>query len=117
MTATAVRQLLVGVSSYEDAALKLPAGTARNVEELREALTASQHPHDEPSSRAPQACRVLEPGDASQVPDEVAAAAQEQPSLVVYWTGHAAITQEDGVRLALPHSRVNDLSTWMPAES
>lgn len=116
MTATAVRQLLVGVSSYEDAALELPAGTARNVEELREALTASQHPHNEPSSRAPQACRVLEPGDASQVLDEVAAAAQEQPSLVVYWTGHAAITQEDGVRLALPHSRVNDLSTWMPAE-
>ncbi|QTD95747.1 hypothetical protein [Streptomyces cyanogenus] len=116
MTATAVRHLLVGVSSYEDAALELPAGTAHNVAQLREALTASQHHHDDASSMAPRACRVLEPGDASQVLDEVAAVAQEQPSLVVYWTGHAAITPEDGVCLALPHSRVDDLSTWMPAD-
>lgn len=112
MTAAQVRHLLLGITSYEDSTLGLPAGTTHNVRTLYDVLT------DPAAGGVPrELCQVLEPGDHPDLLGEVARVAEQQPALVVYWTGQAAFAPDGGLCLAVPGSRAHDLATWMPASA
>ncbi|MEU1268514.1 hypothetical protein [Streptomyces sp. NPDC005799] len=110
MMAGATRALLVGAGSSSQSALRLPPGTDRNVSALREALTDPLV-----GGLAPDLCQTVQAAGGDSVLRHMAKASAGDGALIVYWTGHATLSAEGALHLALPGSLPGDLTTWVPA--
>ncbi|MEV7679150.1 hypothetical protein AB0O64_11430 [Streptomyces sp. NPDC088341] len=89
--------------------MSLPPGIRRNVAEVRDVLA-------DPLIGAidPENCDVVFSDNGDEVLDRVAGAAAEDGPLIVYWTGHGALTDGE-LFLADRNSDGTDLGTWISA--
>jgi hypothetical protein len=110
--AGATRALLVGADSYPQSGLRLPPGAERNVSALHTALTDPLI-----GGLPPDLCQTVQPAAAESVLRHLTEASTDGDGdgLIVYWTGHATLSAEGSLYLALRGSRHGDLSTWVPA--
>ncbi|MER6556670.1 hypothetical protein ABT300_02730 [Streptomyces sp. NPDC001027] len=63
----------------------------------------------------PDLCETVQPAAADSVLRHTLEASVGDGGLIVYWTGHATLSAEGSLYLALRGSRPGDLATWMPA--
>ncbi|WP_328351737.1 caspase family protein [Streptomyces sp. NBC_00445] len=110
MMAGATRALLVGADSYPQSGLRLPPGAERNVSALHTALTDPLI-----GGLPPDQCQTVQPAAEESVLRHLTEASIDGDGLIVYWTGHATLSAEGSLYLALRGSRHGDLSTWVPA--
>ncbi|GAA3804381.1 caspase family protein [Streptomyces phyllanthi] len=108
--AGATRALLVGSDSSPQSGLPLPPGAERNVSALHEALTDPLV-----GGLSPDLCRTVQPAAEESLLGHLTEASTGEGGLIVYWTGHATLSSEGTLYLALSGSRPGDLTTWVPA--
>ncbi|MEU5521557.1 hypothetical protein ABZ759_13050 [Streptomyces sp. NPDC047860] len=63
----------------------------------------------------PDLCQTVQPAAEDSVLRHLTEATTDDDGLIVYWTGHATLSAEGALYLALRGSQQGDLSTWVPA--